>query len=67
MSAFLRHGEKPLLVERILGLKQVYKSATPPRMFENKYLARELLWNGFIVSKMTIILCVSISCISRKF
>lgn len=56
---FLRRGEKPLLVERILGLKQVYKSATPPRMFENKYLARELLWNGFIVSSVTIILCIS--------
>lgn len=56
---FLRHGQKPLFVERILGLKQVYKSATPPRMFENKYLARELLWNGFIVSSVTIILCIS--------
>lgn len=56
---FLRRGEKPLLVERILRLKQVYKSATPSRMFENKYLARELLWNGFIVSIMTIVLCIS--------
>lgn len=64
---FLRHGEKPLLVERILGLKQVYKSATPPRMFESKYLARELLWNGFIVSRFSHRHSYVVSCIFRKF
>lgn len=49
MSVFLRHGEKPLLVERFLGLKQEFASESGPRHFESKYLARELLWNGFIV------------------
>lgn len=48
-SVFLRRAAKPLLVERIMGLDQVYASDTP-RTFESKYLARELLWNGFIVS-----------------
>ncbi|CAG9771334.1 unnamed protein product [Ceutorhynchus assimilis] len=47
-SVFLRHGVKPLLVERLLGLNQVYATEKPPRTFESKYLARELLWNGFI-------------------
>ncbi|XP_050309514.1 peroxisome biogenesis factor 2 [Anthonomus grandis grandis] len=48
ISVFLRNGAKPLLVERVLGLNQGYASETPPRTFEYKYLARELLWNGFI-------------------
>jgi len=47
-SIFLRNGVKPLLIERILDLNQVYASEKLPRTFESKYLARELLWNGFI-------------------
>lgn len=47
-SVFLKNGVKPLLIERILGLDQVYASEELPRTFESKYLARELLWNGFI-------------------
>ncbi|ENN81557.1 peroxisome biogenesis factor 2 [Dendroctonus ponderosae] len=47
-SLFLRYGVKPLLVERLLGLNQVFATETPARNFESKYLARELLWNGFI-------------------
>jgi peroxin-2 len=48
MSIFLRNGEKPLLLERFLGLQQIYSTQNAPRLFESKYLARELLWNGFI-------------------
>nr|XP_023017995.1 peroxisome biogenesis factor 2 isoform X1 [Leptinotarsa decemlineata]XP_023017996.1 peroxisome biogenesis factor 2 isoform X2 [Leptinotarsa decemlineata]XP_023017997.1 peroxisome biogenesis factor 2 isoform X3 [Leptinotarsa decemlineata] len=48
ISIFLRSGEKPLLIERILGLTQVYATDNAQRQFESKYLARELLWNGFI-------------------
>lgn len=51
LSIFLRNGVKPLLVERILGLTQVYASEAGQRQYESKYLARELLWNSFIVSK----------------
>lgn len=52
ISIFLRHGTKPLLIERFLGLKQVYAKENVQRHFASKYLARELLWNGFIVSKL---------------
>ncbi|KAJ3654836.1 hypothetical protein Zmor_013994 [Zophobas morio] len=48
MSIFLRNGVKPQLIERLLGLNQVYATENAPRHFESKYLARELLWNGFI-------------------
>ncbi|XP_066138180.1 peroxisome biogenesis factor 2-like isoform X1 [Euwallacea fornicatus] len=47
-AIFLRHGVKPLLIERVLGLNQIYSSQKSARTFESKYLARELLWNGFI-------------------
>lgn len=50
ISIFLRNGVKPLLIERILGLNQVYATENAQRHFESKYLVRELLWNGFIVS-----------------
>lgn len=50
ISAFLRTGTKPRLIERILGLNQIYRSESAPRTFQSKYMARELLWNGFIVS-----------------
>ncbi|XP_018563190.1 peroxisome biogenesis factor 2 [Anoplophora glabripennis] len=48
LSVFLRNGVKPLLIERILGLTQVYVSDIGQRQYESKYLARELLWNSFI-------------------
>ncbi|XP_019871762.2 peroxisome biogenesis factor 2 [Aethina tumida] len=48
LSVFLRNGVKPLLIERILGLNQVYSRDNVRRHYESKYLARELLWNGFI-------------------
>nr|CAI5817233.1 unnamed protein product [Callosobruchus analis] len=48
LSMFLRSGEKPLLIDRLLGLKQVYATENAQRQFDSKYLARELLWNGFI-------------------
>ncbi|XP_072395668.1 peroxisome biogenesis factor 2-like [Diabrotica undecimpunctata] len=48
LSVFLSNGVKPLLIERILGLNQVYATDNAQRHFESKYLARELLWNGFI-------------------
>ncbi|XP_060532676.1 peroxisome biogenesis factor 2 [Cylas formicarius] len=49
LSLFLRSGSKPKLIERILGLNQVYdKKDISPRLHQSKYLARELLWNGFI-------------------
>ncbi|CAH1105099.1 unnamed protein product [Psylliodes chrysocephalus] len=48
ISIFLRNGVKPLLIERILGLNQVYATENAQRHFESKYLVRELLWNGFI-------------------
>lgn len=47
ISYFLRNGRYPLLLDRMLGLKQVYAQDVE-RSFESKYLARELLWNGFI-------------------
>lgn len=50
ISIFLRRGTKLLLIERFLGLKQVYTSENVQRQYTSKYLARELLWNGFIVS-----------------
>ncbi|KAJ8926308.1 hypothetical protein NQ314_021324 [Rhamnusium bicolor] len=43
LSVFLRNGAKPLLIERILGLTQVYASENTQRQYESKYLARELL------------------------
>ncbi|KAG5897514.1 hypothetical protein JTB14_030011 [Gonioctena quinquepunctata] len=48
LSIFLRSGVKPLLIERVLGLTHVYATENAQRQFESKYLARELLWNGFI-------------------
>lgn len=48
ISVFLRNGVKPLLIERILGLNQIYSSENAQRHYDSKYLARELLWNGFI-------------------
>ncbi|CAH1117919.1 unnamed protein product [Phaedon cochleariae] len=48
LSIFLRNGVKPLLLERILCLNQVYATDNVQRQYESKYLARELLWNGFI-------------------
>ncbi|XP_056635021.1 peroxisome biogenesis factor 2 [Diorhabda sublineata] len=48
LSVFLRNGVKPLLIERFLGLKQIYSSDNAQRRYDSKYLARELLWNGFI-------------------
>ncbi|CAG9859160.1 unnamed protein product [Phyllotreta striolata] len=48
VSSFLKNGTKPLLIERVLGLDQVYAVENAQRQFESKYLARELLWNGFI-------------------
>lgn len=51
LSVFLQNGVKPLLIERILGLSQVYVSEVAQRQYQSKYLARELLWNSFIVSR----------------
>ncbi|CAH1980046.1 unnamed protein product [Acanthoscelides obtectus] len=48
LSMFLLSGEKPLLIDRVLGLQQVYAIENGQRQFGSKYLARELLWNGFI-------------------
>lgn len=49
ITIFLRNGSKPLLIERFLGLEQVYTTNNVHRQYTSKYLARELLWNGFIV------------------
>lgn len=51
ISIFLRYGVKPLLIERFLALDQEYASKKAPRLYGSKYMARELLWNGFIVRK----------------
>lgn len=48
--SFLRSGTKPRLIERFLGLDQVYVNENGQRRFDTKYQTRELLWNGFIVS-----------------
>lgn len=50
ISCFLLNGTKPRLIDRILGLEQVYAHDNVQRRFDSKYLARELLWNGLIVS-----------------
>ncbi|KAF5283933.1 hypothetical protein FQR65_LT13694 [Abscondita terminalis] len=47
MTYFLKTGKYPHLIDRILGLNQVY-GHNVERTFGSKYLARELLWNGFI-------------------
>ncbi|KAF5297640.1 hypothetical protein FQA39_LY11971 [Lamprigera yunnana] len=47
LSYFLKTGKYPILLDRILGLKQVYAHDVS-RTFGSKYLTRELLWNGFI-------------------
>lgn len=52
LSIFLRTGEKPKLIEKVLGLKQTYESSFTQRHYDNKYMARELLWNGLIVSSI---------------
>lgn len=51
IMSFLRNGTKPRLVERFLALEQVYAHENSQRRFETKYQTRELLWNGFIVSR----------------
>ncbi|KAL1497658.1 hypothetical protein ABEB36_008581 [Hypothenemus hampei] len=48
ISLFLKTGVKPRLIERLLGLNQEYATENQARTFESKYMARELLWNGFI-------------------
>lgn len=50
LTWFLRNGAKPQIIERLLGLNQVYAHERAQRKFDSKYLGRELLWNGFIVS-----------------
>lgn len=50
LSMFLQTGLKPNLIDRILNLDQTYVKENIPRQFGNKYLTRELVWNGFIVS-----------------
>lgn len=55
LSIFLRNGSKPLLIERLLCLEQVYAKDNVQRQYTSKYLARELLWNGFIVSNYFLI------------
>ncbi|KAB0798346.1 hypothetical protein PPYR_09339 [Photinus pyralis] len=47
LSLFLKTGKYPILIDRILNLEQVY-TQNAERSFGSKYLARELLWNGFI-------------------
>ncbi|KAL3281237.1 hypothetical protein HHI36_004451 [Cryptolaemus montrouzieri] len=47
-TLFLCRGTKPLLVERILGLNQVYNDGSTARVYSAKYFSRELLWNSFI-------------------
>lgn len=48
ISLFLRNGEMPRLIERFLGLRQIYAKDHAHRHYEDKYMTRELLWNGFI-------------------
>lgn len=55
LSIFLRNGTKPHLIERLLHLKQVYATENIRREFTSKYLARELLWNGLIVSTYSVL------------
>lgn len=53
LTWFLRDGAQPRVVERFLGLDQVYTHEGAQRQFGSKYLGRELLWNGFIVCFFT--------------
>lgn len=48
VSLFLRTGRYPQLIERILSLEQVYEGNNA-RIYNSKYMTRELLWNGLIV------------------
>lgn len=50
ISLFLRNGKYPTLKERILGLEHEYVNNNVQRYYSSKYMARELLWNGLIVS-----------------
>lgn len=50
LTWFLLNGKKPRIIERVLALDQEYTYGTAQRKFHSKYLERELLWNGFIVS-----------------
>ncbi|XP_044750948.1 peroxisome biogenesis factor 2-like [Coccinella septempunctata] len=54
-TLFLCRGTKPGLIERILGLKQVYTDGSTQRTFNSKYLARELLWNSLIEIMVNIV------------
>lgn len=53
-TLFLTRGSKPLLIERLLGLNQIYTDGSTQRTFNSKYIARELLWNCLIVSIFTL-------------
>lgn len=48
ISMFLQYGSKPHLIERFLGLEQVNSTDNAVRHYEDKYMTRELIWNGFI-------------------
>ncbi|XP_017784678.1 PREDICTED: peroxisome biogenesis factor 2 [Nicrophorus vespilloides] len=48
ISLFLRGGEKPQLIERFLCLNQDFSKNNVQRHYEDKYMTRELIWNGFI-------------------
>lgn len=50
LSVFLKTGTMPSLIDRILGLNQIYSVKFAPRAQTSKFLTRELLWNGMIVS-----------------
>ncbi|XP_018322284.1 peroxisome biogenesis factor 2 [Agrilus planipennis] len=70
LCLFIKYGRYPQLVERILGLEQVYSRNVIRRQFGSKYLARELLWNGFIevlVCVLPLINYHKIMRISRSF
>lgn len=66
LTVFLRNGSKPQLVERILCLNQSYNSENVQRHFESKYLARELLWNGFIEVLVNILPLINIHKLQRN-
>lgn len=51
MSLFLRTGKYPTLKERILRLEHEYVGNNMQRYYTSKYMTRELLWNGLIVSR----------------
>lgn len=63
ISLFLMKGQYPNLNERLLGLKQEYVHDNAQRLYDTKYMTRELLWNGLIVRLIANFSCTQINTI----